>query len=228
MTKTHKWILLDLDNTIFDFNTSSYLAFNAFLNDFGIERRSQYYDIYKKVNATAWQKLESGEITSDEVKWTRFQNFFEAIGIEKDPHQANICYLDHLVDNFRFIHQAEETVAYLGSNYLLAAVTNGLKRVQRPRLHRSGIMAAFSVVVVSEEVGSAKPQQAFFDVAFSKMGSPVKKEVIIVGDNLTSDIKGGLDYGIDTCWYNHERIINGHDIRPHFEINSLDEIKEIL
>ena len=228
MTKAYKWILLDLDNTIFDFSASSRLAFNAFLNDFNIQEQSHYYDIYKKVNAIAWQKLEQGKIGSDEVKWTRFEDFFNAIGIDENPHQANISYLDHLVDNFRFIERAEEIVAYLGAQYALAAVTNGLKRVQRPRLHRSGIMDAFAAIVVSEEVGCAKPQQAFFDVAFSEMGNPERKDVIIVGDNLTSDIKGGLDYGIDTCWYNHDRIVNGHDIKPHFEIQKLDQIKEIL
>ena len=227
-TKAYHWILLDLDNTIFDFSTSSKLAFSAFLNDFDIVEQDDYYRLYEKVNTLAWRKLETGEIDSDEVKWRRFMDFFKSIGSDKDPHQANECYLDHLVDNFRFIHQAEDIVDYLSKYYKLAAVTNGLKKVQRPRLFKSGIMDAFSTVVVSEEVGVAKPQKAFFDVAFKSMGSPFKDRVMIIGDNLSSDIKGGLDYGIATCWYNHEQIENETEFLPHFEVKKLKEVKEIL
>ncbi len=226
--KLYRWILMDLDNTIFDFSASSHLAFCAFLKDFEIPEKEEYYHIYKKVNAEVWKKLETGEINSDEVKWSRFFKFFKAIEVDKDPHQANECYLDHLVDNFRFIHKAEETINYLGAHYQLAAVTNGLKQVQRPRLHRSGIGNAFKVIVVSEEVGHAKPQKAFFDIVFSEMGNPLKNDVLIIGDNLSSDIKGGIEYGIDTCWFNHENIDNQTTFKPHYEVSSMDGIRSIL
>ena len=117
--KKYTWVLLDLDNTIFDFTTSSRLAFNAFMKDIGIREEDRHYPLYKEVNALVWKNLEKGKITADEVKWHRFRDFFDAAKISGDPHQANECYLDHLVDNFRWIHKAEETVQYLKKSYLL-------------------------------------------------------------------------------------------------------------
>jgi putative hydrolase of the HAD superfamily len=224
----YTWVLLDLDNTIFDFTTSSRLAFLAFMKEFGFQVEERHYPLYKEVNARVWKKLEQGKISSDEVKWHRFRDFFRKADLNGDPHRANECYLDHLVDNFLWISQAEQTIDYLKGSYRLGAVTNGLEKVQRPRLKRSGAIHQFDVIVVSEEIGSAKPQKKFFDIAFNLMGHPEKQEVIIVGDNLSSDIKGGAEYGIDTCWYNYAGIKNDSDHIPRFEIRQLNEIRDIL
>ena len=228
MKYKYDWILLDLDNTIFDFNTSSRLAFVSLLKDLNISRGNGLYKEYKRINKGVWQKLENGELTSDEVKWRRFQEFFDFIDHRDDPHMANERYLDHLVDHFRFIEGAEEVVKYLQASYRLGVVTNGLQQVQRARLKRSGIEEKFDVIVISEEIGSAKPQKSYFDEAFRRMNQPSLEKVLIVGDNLTSDIKGGIDYGIDTCWYNHDKVKDDMGITPTIEIEDLKALIYIL
>lgn len=107
-------------------------------------------------------------------------------------------------------------------------ITNGLAAVQRPRFASSSIGRFFPEVVISEELGIAKPDPAIFDHAFERIGRPAKDRVLMVGDNLGSDILGGVNYGIDTCWFNPEAASNGHEVEPVYEIRFLREILEIL
>ena len=226
--RQYDWILLDLDNTIFDFNTSSKLAFGSLLSDLNLEDKNGHYTTYKSLNKGVWQQLEQGVITADQVKWMRFQKFFDFLGVDKDPHQANTLYLNHLVHHFRFIDGAKEVVDYLSDNYELAVVTNGLQTVQRARLEKSGIADCFSVTIISEEIGYAKPQKDYFDETFRRMGQPDNSRVLMVGDNLSSDIKGGLEYGIDTCWYNPGQEVNNNGFQPKYEIDNIDLLKQLL
>jgi len=228
MNRLYDWVLLDLDNTIFDFNTSSHLAFHSFLEDYQIATENGYYQIYKRLNKEVWQQLERGQLTSDEVKWKRFKNFFDHVNRDENPHEANERYLSHLVDHFRFVDGAKDVVQYLSGKYHLGVVTNGLKNVQRARLERSGISDLFKVIVISEEIGHAKPQYGYFQEVFKRMKDPEKDRVLIVGDNISSDIKGGIDYGIDTCWYNHDREEVDLGIIPKYQIEDLQSLKSIL
>lgn len=228
MSRLYDWILLDLDNTIFDFNTSSQLAFHSFLEDYKMSTNNGYYQIYKRLNKEVWQQLERGQLTSDEVKWKRFKKFFDHVNRDENPHEANDRYLSHLVDHFRFVEGAQEVVHYLSGKYLLGVVTNGLKNVQRARLVRSGISDLFNIIVISEEIGYAKPQHGYFEEVFKRMKYPDKNRVLIVGDNISSDIKGGIDYGIDTCWYNHEKVEVDHIFNSKYQIEDLQSLKSIL
>jgi HAD superfamily hydrolase (TIGR01509 family) len=110
----------------------------------------------------------------------------------------------------------------------LVLITNGLKEVQRSRLARSTISDCFSDVVISDEVGAAKPDVRIFQVAFERMGNPEKADVLIVGDSLTSDIKGGNEYGIDTCWFNPAQLVCDQDVEIQYEIRRLDELRTIV
>ena len=116
----------------------------------------------------------------------------------------------------------------LKPNYGMAVVTNGLKEVKRPQLSRPEIAHYFKAVIISEEIGVAKPHAGFFEHTFNAIGNPDKSKVLIVGDNLNSDIKGGNNYGIDTCWYNIGSIQNDSAIKPTFEIRHLKELTSIL
>jgi 2-haloacid dehalogenase len=116
----------------------------------------------------------------------------------------------------------------LHGNVGLAVITNGLKDVQRPRLARSAVGQYLDHVVISEEVGAAKPDRRIFDAAFHLMDHPGKEEVLIVGDGLTSDIQGGNEYGIDTCWFNPLRRPCDPDIASRYEITSLSELLSIV
>ena len=110
----------------------------------------------------------------------------------------------------------------------LALITNGLKEVQRSRLAGSTIGDCFEAVVISDEVGAAKPDRAIFEIAFSRMNHPRNEQVLIVGDSLTSDIRGGADYGIDTCWFNPMRKPRDLDVESQYEISDLSELLDIV
>ena len=228
MEKKYQWLLLDLDNTIFDFNTSSRLALSTLMQEVGIADTDENWKIYVDINKQMWGKLETGEYTADQVKWKRFDKFFERFGISYNAEKANEFYLESLIDHFRLIPGTDEVVRQLSGEYRLMAITNGLQKVQKPRLRKSGLYDFFEGVVVSEEIGSAKPQKAFFDHAFDLMSQPAKENTLVVGDSLSSDIKGAKNYGLHACWVNPHNNENTTELKPEYEIEDLRELFEIL
>ena len=138
------------------------------------------------------------------------------------------AYIQNLGQGAYLIEGAERVIKSLLGRVGLVLITNGLKDVQRSRLARSTIGDCFSAVVISEEVGAAKPDPRIFQAAFERMGNPKKEEVLIVGDSLSSDIKGGNAYGIDTCWFNPARLVCDQDVEIQYEIRHLDELWDIL
>ncbi len=228
MGKKYRWLLLDLDNTIFDFNTSSRLALASLMQEVGIENTDENWQVYVDINKKIWGKLETGEFTPDQVKWKRFDIFFKEYNVHYDAHDANEFYLESLVENFRLIPGTDDVVRQLYDDYRLVAITNGLKKVQKPRLQRSGLYDLFEGVVVSEEIGSAKPQKAFFNHAFDLMNHPPKEETLVVGDSLSSDIQGAKNYGLHACWVNPGHSDNNTALIPEYEIEDLKELFEIL
>jgi 2-haloacid dehalogenase len=153
---------------------------------------------------------------------------FEDIGVRCDPDVFSTKYLLHLADGTDLIEGAEEVVRWLYGKAGLVLITNGMAEVQRPRLASSGLRDYFSGIVISEEVGAAKPDPRIFDAAFQVMSWPKKEEVLIVGDSLISDVKGGNNYGIDTCWFNPQRDPCMADVKIQFEIGELRELVTLL
>jgi len=157
-----------------------------------------------------------------------FELLFVAIGITSDPVTFSSGYLRRLAACSELIEGAEATIRALHGEVGLMVITDGLKEVQRPRLARSTIGGYFTDIVISEEVGVAKPDGAIFDVAFNRMNDPRKEEVLIVGDSLNSDIKGGNDYGVDACWFNPARLPRTPAVAVRYEISRLDELLGIV
>jgi FMN phosphatase YigB (HAD superfamily) len=116
----------------------------------------------------------------------------------------------------------------LSSRYVLTLITNGISSVQRSRLKAAGIEKYFKKIVISEEIGFKKPDKKFFDEALRQNINPLKEEILVIGDSLSSDILGGINYGLDTCWYNPEGKTNTSGITPEYEISSLDELLKIV
>jgi putative hydrolase of the HAD superfamily len=126
------------------------------------------------------------------------------------------------------IDGAEEVLVKLRPDFGLAIITNGLKDVQRPRFARSSIGKYFDVLIISEEVGAAKPDPAIFDFAFELIGQPSRTEVLIIGDSLTSDMAGGAGYGIDTCWFNPTHLESDPNLNVNYEISDLRQLLNFL
>jgi putative hydrolase of the HAD superfamily len=225
----YSWILFDADDTIFDFNRSAKASFLKTLSDFGIESREDYYLLYKQLNEATWLAFERNEITAEELRRIRFEKFLNAIEINQDPLKVNAHYLSVLAANPMLIEGALELLLLLRKNQVkLGLITNGLKEVQRKRIKYAALERLFDVIVVSDEIGVSKPDEGFFAHAFHEMEHPPKKTVLVVGDSLLSDIKGGENFGLDTCWYNPGRKQNTTTHIPTYEVAQLEEIPSLV
>ena len=198
----YTWLLFDADDTLFDFPRAEANALKWTLDELGITSSPAYFEIYARCNLSVWKEFERGLVTSMELRTKRFRLFFNEIGLAANPDVVSPLYLRNLALGTDLLPGAEEVVRALKPRFHLALVTNGLADVQRPRLERSALADCFEKVFISEEVGAAKPSTPYFDAVFRAIGSPPKNEVLIIGDSLTSDVQGGINYGIDTCWYN--------------------------
>lgn len=223
---TYTWFLFDADGTLFDYDKSEPVALANTFAQFGCAFDVTYLDAYHTINDQLWRDFERGTIEQERIKVLRFERLFNAIGLAGAPDVMAFSarYLENLGNCTALIDGAESLIAALRGRVHLALITNGLQVVQRSRLERSTIGSAFEVVVISEEVGCSKPRPGIFDVAFARMGHPSKREVLMIGDSLTSDIKGGCNYGIDTCWHNPAGAPRPTDIMITYEIRSLREL----
>jgi YjjG family noncanonical pyrimidine nucleotidase len=224
----YKWLLFDADGTLFDYDKAEIRALQHTFESFNFEFRPEFAKIYRLINAQIWQEFERGEVTQTDLRTKRFEHLAEAIKVEFDSLKFSQRYLGYLGEGHYLIAGAQEILEILSGKIGLMLITNGLKDVQRSRLARSTIQQYFSDVIISEEVGAAKPDKQIFEVAFQKMGHPPKKEVLLIGDSLTSDIRGGNQYGIDTCWFNPEGKICDLDVSIQYEITHLNELLPII
>jgi YjjG family noncanonical pyrimidine nucleotidase len=222
-----QWILFDLDNTLLDFDAGAGHALNATLQDYGFENSRELTASYHQINHRCWQKFEEGEIDIPTLKKLRFTIFVEENDLKVNPDTMNRHYLDLLSRQIEEITGARQLLDQTSQKFKLALVTNGFAEVQRPRIHHSGLQRYFEHIVISEEIGANKPATAFFDHTFSLLGQPDPQEVMIIGDSLSSDIKGGSDYGIKTCWFNPKKLENQGTLRPDHTVSSLHHISGI-
>jgi 2-haloacid dehalogenase len=224
----YRWLLFDADGTLFDYDKAETVALSSTFRAFDIHYEPTYADAYRVINGQFWRDFELGLIDQKSLRTSRFSQLFDSLGLEADPLSFSRKYLEYLSMGTYLIDGAEEVLAALQPDYRLAIITNGLKDVQRPRLASSSIGAYFEVLVISEEIGKAKPDPAIFDAAFDLLGNPALEEVLIIGDSLTSDIAGGYRYGIDTCWFNPSNLDPDQDLDIVHTITDLRQLLDIL
>ncbi len=222
----YSWLLFDADDTLFDFPKAETNALRWTLEQSGLPLQPEFAGLYEKSNRQVWQEFERGQITSQELRVKRFRLFLDAAGLSADPEIVSPLYLRNLALGIDLLEGAEETIRQLKDHFHLVIVTNGLKEVQRPRIRNSALRDCFENVFVSEEMGAAKPSPVFFDAVFQAIGQPPKESVLIIGDSLTSDMRGGVDYGIDTCWYNPQGKVT--DLPVTYQISRLEELLTLL
>lgn len=216
--------LLDLDHTLFDSDTSETAAFLRAMNVAGITRSDHYESLFRRINLELWAAVERGETTAQYVKTHRFERLALEAGLDADPVAMADAYVAGLGDNGGLYSGVREVLDILSRYASLALVTNGLSEVQRRRIERTGIVDHFDAVIISAEVGAAKPAAAIFDIAFARLDEPRKDSALMVGDSLASDILGGANFGIATCWYNPKRKSAGAADRINHEISALNEL----
>lgn len=195
-------ILLDADDTLLDFHASEAAAMGDTLRRFDLPDTPMVRQLYSEINIDHWKRLERGEITRDELKISRFRQFLARLDSHADPAACNDFYMSRLGSYSIELPDANALCRRLAENHRLYIVTNGAADVQYRRLKKSSILPYIQKVYISEEMGVQKPDKAYFDAVFADLGNPPREDIIILGDSQTSDMLGGKNAGITTCWFN--------------------------
>lgn len=224
----YSWLFFDLDNTLLDFNASSKAAFFSYFDNTDLRLSLEDYDRYRVINHEVWVELELGKISFDELKSKRWQIFSDEKQLGLDALAVNDYYFNHIAANPIYIPSAEQLISKLIGKYKLAIITNGLPEVQLPRLSKTGLDKIFDPIVISQSIGYKKPDEAFFEYAYKKAGEPYKEDVLVIGDSLNSDIRGGIQYGFDTCWYNYYGEDNKSEYHATHEVKNMKELEALL
>lgn len=220
-------LLLDLDNTLLDFNKAEANAVRRALKSHGLPCDEAAVKLYSEINRSFWESFERGDIPREAIFEGRFKALTERLGVIADTAVLSRDYCLNLSDGFFKVDGADGILEYLKSKgYKLYAATNGISLTQHKRIRGSGLEKYFDGVFVSEETGHQKPEKGYYDYILAHTDEADRAKFLIVGDSQSSDILGGINAGIDTCWYNPEHSAPRYPSR--FEIHALAELKEIL
>lgn len=226
----YKYLLWDIDGTVLDFLAAERAAIRQLFEKYGFGSCSdEMLRRYSEINVKYWQALERNEMTKAEILIGRFREFFSEEGIDVKYAEAfNSDYQIALGDTIVFCDDAKEILKEEKKSFTLIAITNGTKTAQTKKLWNSGLDKIFDYIFISEDVGYEKPNKEFFDAVIGKAGIEELSEILIIGDSLTSDIAGGKNINVDTCWYNPTGKENNTDVIPTFCINNLHELENII
>ena len=236
----YKLVLIDLDDTLFDYPKTEETAFRNTFKELGFfveselsnDKKEEIYekikDRYKDVNLQLWKDLEKGAVDKDRLKVVRFEKIIEEFDLKYNPYEMSELYLKKLGEGIFPFEATEKLCEYLHSKYKVGIVTNGIKEVQHSRIENSTISKYIDKIIISDEVGVNKPDKRIFEYAINYFEIMDKSEVIMIGDSLGADIKGGQNAGIDTCWVNLRNNVNDTGIVPKYEVRKLEELFEIL
>lgn len=215
-------LLFDADDTLFDFQITQEKSLMAVFEIIGLPKSAK--QDYLEISHRLWQQLEKQEITLDKLKQTRFTALLARYPDISCQWDVEELYEKHLASHAELINGAKELLETLSQKHNLYLISNGMPHITRPRLEKSGIISYFKGVFISEEIGAQKPSPAFFDYVFQTIQAP-KSQCLVIGDSLTSDISGGHNYGLDTCYLNFDKKISP---LPTYCISSYKELIDLL
>ena len=223
-----KYLFFDLDDTLLDFHKAEAWAPRQALRRSGVEPTDAIAARYSEINQSQWELLEEQKITRQQVLVRRFQLLFQELGVNASCEKTQKCYENMLAKGHDFMPGAQELLETLKGKYEMYLVSNGTAMVQDARLRDSGIEQYFKGIFISERVGVDKPQEEFFDRSFAAIPVFDPGQAMIIGDSLTSDIRGGNNAGIQTCWYNPKHKPRRADIHVDYEISELMALPKLL
>lgn len=228
--KTYSTILFDADDTLLDFHRDEHDALVSTFERCHLSAEEAVINAYSAINAALWREHEKGNITKEDIKNIRFSELFKKIKVNSKytPRQVNDIYAEYLCEGSAVVSGAYEVCRKLSEKYEMYIVTNGIEITQKSRLAKSGFDKLMQGLFISESIGLQKPSSKFFDYVFEHINEKDKTKVILVGDSLSSDIKGALTAGIDCVWLNKNHIENNSGLEPTYEIGDIREIIKIL
>lgn len=220
----YQWILFDADETLFRFD--AYQGLKLMFSRFDIDFTAQDYAHYQRVNLPLWVDYQEGKMSASQVQNRRFELWAERLDVS--TQRLNSDFLASMADICSLLPGAKELIQALTGKVNMGIITNGFTALQQVRLERTGLQDIFHPLVISEQVGIAKPDVGIFEHAFAQMDNPAKDQILMVGDNPHSDIAGGINAGIHTCWLNVENHDKPEGIEPDHQVASLAELQSLL
>lgn len=222
-----EFLFLDLDDTVLDFQATERKSIARLLECLGITPTDEIIRRYHVINLEHWKRLERGEITRAQIS-NRFDVLFAELGVAVSTPECERLYRQFLSEGTDVLPGAADALAQLQKKYRLFAATNSTAVVQQGRLAHTGLGVYFEKRFISEEVGANKPDPLFFQRAFAQIPNFDKSKAMMVGDSLTSDIRGGINAGIQTCWINPRHLPVRGDIHPDHQIESICQLEALL
>lgn len=219
-------LLFDADNTLLDFFAAEERAIEITCKHFSIPYSKEVGKTYSKINDSFWKMFEKGEIKREYINIGRFEKFAQAMNSDANPAELSKFYIEELSNGNMIIEGADKLCESLSKKYDMYIVTNGHASVQKRRFGTSGLPKFFIKSFISEEVGSKKPEKKYFDIIFREIGEKDKSKICIIGDSMSSDILGGINAGIDTCFYNPYN--NPVTYTPTYHVKTFEEMLEIF
>ena len=221
-------LLCDADNTLFDFTKAEANAFAIACESAGFSSTPELLELYSGINDALWKLLEKGGITQSVLRVRRFEQFLEAVKRDCDPVAISDVYANALAEQSVPLPGAVEAVARWSEILPVIIVTNGIASIQRGRMATSPIREHISGMIVSEEVGAAKPDPHMLVLGMEMAGVSDRTRALVLGDSLSSDMQGAANAGIDACWFNPGALKNTRGLPIRYEIRSLDEVDAVL
>jgi len=223
--KKYPIYFLDADQTLFDFKGAEAKAILETLVHEQLPQEDAVVKAYHELNDALWKALERGETTQQKLKVERFQQLFDFLGVKRNAEAAAEFYAAALAQKADLLPHAKEVCAALSKEADLYLTTNGISQIQRGRFEKSGLCPYFADICISEEIGFSKPDPRYFEVIRNRIGAG-KEEVLVVGDSLSSDVKGALAAGLDVYWFNPAGLPLPEGITPTAVITSITELLE--
>lgn len=225
--QVYKYLLIDCDDTVLDFGKSERLSIALVMKKYGVEPTYKAIEEYVRINERFWHLFEKGKISKDRLLELRFIKFFKKYHLDVNGAILNKEYLETLSDNPFLIDGILDVLTYLrNKGYKLYFITNGVKATQEKRWEKVGILKYFDGAFISEDIGYHKPQKEYFDYVTGQIGDNDLANYLVIGDNLASDIMGGINYHIDTAWFNPSK--KKTKVKTKYEFNSLDDYYKYL
>lgn len=224
---SYQILLLDADGTLLDFQRAEAQALEETFHQHGLYFDETVLSDYSKINKTCWEEFEQGLLDKKTLLIERFRRLFETYGIAKDPTVVRLTYQEELGKGAFLIPDALSVCRTLSRTHDLYIVTNGVAATQYSRFRDSGLTPLMKGLFISEEIGYQKPQKEFFDYVLEHIVRKEGDHILMVGDSLSADMKGGILAGLDTCWYNPSGIKRPSDMDITYEIQDIRELLTI-
>jgi len=220
----YQWILFDADETLFHFD--AFKGLQLMFSRFAIDFDRDDFNHYQTVNLPLWVDYQDGKISATQLQNRRFQLWADKLKVTTQT--LNSAFMTAMADICCLLPGAQALINALNGKVKMGIITNGFTELQHVRLEKTGLKDIFSPLIISEEVGVAKPDIGIFEHALTHMGELDREQVLMVGDNPHSDILGGMNAGFDTCWLNSANAALPEGIRPSYQVTSLSQLQTLL